>query len=468
MKNTNTQPLSNINRMIAFLKTALILSFLMPVIIVSQSSPPAVNLGTSGNFVLLAKTGISTTGTTQIVGDLGISPAAASFITGFELTMAAANTYSLSSLVTGKIYAADYTDPTPAKMTTAISDMQTAYTNAAGRTLPDFSEIYTGILTGKTLTRGLYKWTTDVLVSAGGLTISGSASDVWVFQISQNFSLSSAAKITLTGGAKASNIFWQVAGQVTMGTTSAMHGIILCKTKIVMSTGASLNGRAFAQTAITLDANAVVQPAVIVQPTINATIPANSATGVILKQKINAVFSQKMDSATISTSTFLLKTGSTPVSGSVSYQGLTATFSPAGNLLPNTVYTVTVTAGAKDTAGSSMANSYIWSFTTGIAVSITDYSGGVASFALDQNFPNPFNPSTSIQYFLEKPVLVILKVYNLLGNEVSTLVNNTQGAGSHTVHFNASEAGLNLTSGIYIYRLEAGTFIATRKLTYMK
>jgi len=144
-----------------------------------------------------------------------------------------------------------------------VGDMETAYTNAAGRVTPDFSELYTGNLTGQTLLPGLYKWTTGVLVSAGGVTISGSASDVWIFQIAQNLTLGNGAMVTLIGGAQASNIFWQVAGQVALGTTAAMQGIILCKTQIAMNTGATLNnGRALAQTAITLDANAITTPTV--------------------------------------------------------------------------------------------------------------------------------------------------------------------------------------------------------------
>ena len=237
-------------------------SFTTGTAVVFNPQPP-VDLGTAGNFVLLAKTGISSTGTTQITGDIGLSPAAASFITGFGLIADASGTFSSSSLVTGKLYAADYAAPTPTMMITAVGDMQTAYTNAAGRVTPDFSELYTGNLTGQTLLPGLYKWTTGVLVSAGGVTISGSASDVWIFQIAQNLTLGNGAMVTLIGGAQASNIFWQVAGQVTLGTTAAMQGIILCKTQIAMNTGATLNnGRALAQTAITLDANAITTPTV--------------------------------------------------------------------------------------------------------------------------------------------------------------------------------------------------------------
>ena len=235
-------------------------AMIVPFTVFSQSSPEPVNLGTAGNFVVLAKTGISSTGTTQITGDIGVSPIAATAITGFGLIKDASGTFSTSSLVVGKIYASNYTDPTPTKMTTAIGALGTAYTDAAGRKLPDHTELYAGDLTGKTLTHGLYNWSTGVMISAAGTTISGSATDVWIFQIAQNLDVANGAIVTLSGDAKASNIFWQVAGKVTLGTTAAMKGIILCKTEIAMSTGATLNGAALAQTAVTLEANAISNP----------------------------------------------------------------------------------------------------------------------------------------------------------------------------------------------------------------
>ncbi|HEX7510661.1 MAG TPA: ice-binding family protein, partial [Chitinivibrionales bacterium] len=112
---------------------------------------------------------------------------------------------------------------------------------------------------------------TGVTVSSGGVTISGAAHDVWIFQIAQNLELASGAIVTLSGGAQASNIFWQVAGQVTLGTTAAMKGVVLCQTAIVMSTGATLNGRGLAQTAITLDANTITKPSAAVAVRIDAT-----------------------------------------------------------------------------------------------------------------------------------------------------------------------------------------------------
>ncbi|MCX5884777.1 MAG: Ig-like domain-containing protein [Proteobacteria bacterium] len=225
----------------------------------ATAGPAPVNLGTAGNFVILAKSGISTTGTTAVVGDMGLSPAAASFITGFGLIMDASNEFSTSSLVTGKIYAADYAPPTPAKMTTAVSDMETAYTDAAGRTLPDFTELGAGNIDRMTLAPGLYKWGTGVTIPIG-VTLSGGADDVWIFQIGQDLSVANGAIVTLSGGAQAKNIFWQVAGQATLGTTSDFKGIILCQTAIVLQTGAQMNGRAFAQTAVTLDATAITVP----------------------------------------------------------------------------------------------------------------------------------------------------------------------------------------------------------------
>ena len=209
--------------------------------------------------MILAKSGISTTGTTSIVGDIGVSPAAATFITGFGLIADASNQWSTSSLVTGKAYAANYAVPTPANMTTAVSDMQTAYNNAAGRTLPTATELGAGNIGGMTLAPGLYKWGTGVTIPTN-VTFAGGANDVWIFQIGQTLSVGNGAHVNLSGGAQAKNIFWQVAGQTTLGTTSVFNGNILCQTAIVLNTGATLNGRALAQTAVTLNANAVVKP----------------------------------------------------------------------------------------------------------------------------------------------------------------------------------------------------------------
>jgi hypothetical protein len=218
-----------------------------------------IDLGTAGNFAILAKSGISTTGATSVVGDIGVSPAAATFITGFGLIMDASNTFSTSSLVTGKVYAADYTAPTPAYMTTAISDMETAYTSAAGQVPVTITGLGSGNIGGLTITPGIYKWTTGVIIPTD-VTLSGNANDTWIFQIAQTLDISSAQKVILSGGALADNIVWQVAGQTTLGTTSQFKGTILDQTAIVINTGAWLEGRALSQTAVTLNGSVTPEP----------------------------------------------------------------------------------------------------------------------------------------------------------------------------------------------------------------
>ncbi len=253
---------------------------------ITAAGPAVVNLGTAGNFAILAKSGVSTTGTTSVVGDIGVSPIDSTAITGFGLILDSTTQFSTSSLVTGKIYAADYSPPTPINMGVAIGDMQTAYTDAAGRTNPTATELGAGNLDGMTIIPGLYKWGTGVTIPIS-LTLSGSATDVWIFQIAQNLDIGNGAIITLSGGAQAQNVFWQVAGQATLGTTSDFKGIILSQTAIVLNTGASLKGRALAQTAVTLNANAVVTPTgssgsistVTSTPTTNPITPTPTVNG---------------------------------------------------------------------------------------------------------------------------------------------------------------------------------------------
>ncbi len=216
-----------------------------------------INLRAAGDYVILAKTAISNISTSSITGDLGLSPAATSYITGLSLTNATG--YATSAQVTGRIYAADMASPTGTNLTTAVNNMITAYNDAAGRKSPDFSELGTGNIGGLVLTAGLYKWTNTVTLPSD-VTISGGANDVWIFQIAQDLTMGNGVNITLTGGAQARNIFWQVAGTVTIGTTSHFEGIILSMTGITIQTGASIKGRALAQTAVILDGNAVIVP----------------------------------------------------------------------------------------------------------------------------------------------------------------------------------------------------------------
>jgi len=216
-------------------------------------SQKVVDLGVAGNFVILSKSGITDVYKSTITGDIGSSP-----ISGAAILVKCTE-------VSGSIFSVDAAGPLPCRLTnpsmltTAVLNMQTAYTDAAGRSNPDFMNLGAGNIGGKTLTAGLYKFTTSVVIPTD-ITISGSATDIFIFQVAGTLTMSSSVKVILAGGAKAKNIFWQVAGAATFGTTSHFEGNVLGQTAINLKTGASINGRMLAQTAVTLQMNTVNKP----------------------------------------------------------------------------------------------------------------------------------------------------------------------------------------------------------------
>jgi hypothetical protein len=215
--------------------------------------PSPVILRSAGDFVILTKAGITNVPTSAVTGDVGTSP-----ITG------AADLLTCTE-VDGSVFSVNAAGPEPCrikdptKLTVAVLDMETAYRDAAGRKDPDFIELGAGDIGGLTLDPGLYKWGTSVKLPTE-VTLSGSEDDVWIFQIAGNLEVSDGVEVHLRGGARAKNIFWQVAGLVDLGTTSHFEGIVLSKTLIAMKTGASINGRLFSQTAVTLEKNKVTKP----------------------------------------------------------------------------------------------------------------------------------------------------------------------------------------------------------------
>lgn len=703
MKIITKNSATGLKRLTPFFGAILMAGMILPAI---AAGPTTVNLGTAGNFAVLAGSLISNVPTSAIVCDVGLSPAAGSNMTGFG-----------STEVTGTIYAVDVTGPAGSVpnaglLTLAKNDLTTAYTDAANRTpVPAgaFLNPGSGNLGGMTLVPGLYKFTSDALITGGNVTLTGSASDVWIFQIGSALTVGSGIKVILDGGAKAANVFWQVGSSATIGTGAAFKGTIMADQSITLMTGATLDGRALARIAAVTLASTTINCASdtlnadTIRPTVSFTIPVNGALCVPVNSKVVvATFSEKMDSSTFTSETYGVKFGTTPVSGTVSYTGTSVTFAPAaGNLPPNTTFIATITTGAKDLAGNSMAANYVWSFTTcetpdtttpiiiainnGLCVPInskiasvfsemmnpltitsstyflqngailipgtvvssgsnaiftpdvyftpkTQYtvtlkSGGPATgvhdmvcntlysdyvwsfttcdttdtkpptvtyigldtitpgaiipialskkanpsafttaqiiisfafskkmdpltittgtvtlrqgpvnipgtvFAIDTiayftptvslepnavytttittgvkdlaanaladnfvwnftagtavkgaansassksfalslwNYPNPFSLSTKIQYRIEMAAQVTLKVYNSLGNEVATLVNGRQEAGSYTVPFISKKGTLSLSNGTYFCRLETGSFVSMRKLIIMK
>lgn len=205
-------------------------------------SNQAVALGGAGAFAVLAGSTITNTGATGLTGDMGVSPGTA--VTGFP-----------PGTLTGTLHAGD-----PASAA-AIADLTTAYNDAAGRTLAPVA--VAGNLGGMTLPPGLYKSTSSLEVSSGDLTLDarGDANAVFIFQMASTLTTTSGRAVVLIGGAKASNVFWQVGSSATLGTTSAFKGTIMADQSITLNAGATLDGRALARIgAVTLDANAVVVP----------------------------------------------------------------------------------------------------------------------------------------------------------------------------------------------------------------
>jgi hypothetical protein len=312
---------------------------------VADLGPAPVNLGSAGNFVILAESGITTTGTTSIVGNIGVSPISGAAMTGFGLSLDPSGQFATSPLVTGNVYAADYSAPTPAIMTAAVSDMQTAYADAAGRVDPSNTDLDAGNIGGLILYPGLYMWSTAVTIPTNvTLNCQGNTKSVFIFQIAGGLNTGSGATVNLSGGCQPQNIFWQVAGGVTFGATSSFKGIILSQTAIVMGAGDVLNGRALAQTAVTLNADNVTAPAAKInqQPTI--TLSASTPT------TINAT--QNVTFTNVTTPGTPPYTYSYNVTGGNGFtiNGNKITFNAAGNYTVNE--TVIDSAGANSTSNN--------------------------------------------------------------------------------------------------------------------
>lgn len=234
--------------------------FGMPCTVIAAPLTP-VDLGGAAEFVVLGASKVSNIPASDITGNIGLSPATGSKITGFGLTE-----------VTGIIYTVDASGPAGSvaaatKLTAAKGDLTTAYNDAAGR-MPvptgKFLNPGSGDIGGMTLVPGLYKFTSGVSVSISGsdVTLTGKATDVWIFQIATTLTVGNGIHVVLAGGAKASNVFWQVGTSASLGTTSVFKGTIMADQSIALNTGASVEGRLLARiAAVTLASNTLVIPA---------------------------------------------------------------------------------------------------------------------------------------------------------------------------------------------------------------
>ena len=250
---TKRNPSPTLHQDITMLFTSVALFFLLA----SASALDGVDLDLAAEFAILAKTGVSTTVGSTVTGGMAVSPIALTAVTGFGLALDSTTAFATSGMVTGKVLGATHASPTPAYLTTAVSNMETAYHVAAGIATPDHVELYNGDIGNKTLAPGLYKWSTDVEF-ANDVTFVGGETGIWILQIAGNVIVGSAARVVLGGGAKAEYIFWQVAKSVDVGTTAHLEGIFLVLQMMDFKAGSSLYGAALAQTAVTLDDTDIV------------------------------------------------------------------------------------------------------------------------------------------------------------------------------------------------------------------
>jgi hypothetical protein len=222
-----------------------------------------VDLGSACNYAILAKSGIDTVPTSAVTGDIGVSPIAATAITGFSLNFdVASGLFSTSSQVAGKCFAADYGGATATDLTAAVNNMQDAYTATANRASTDNTRdnMNGGAIGGIIIGPGVYTFTVGVNISSD-LTFEGGVDDVFIIKTTGVLSQSANTNVFLSGGAQAKNIFWQVAGNATIGADAAMKGVLLVKTNVLFETGSSLVGSILAQTAVNLQMATITQAA---------------------------------------------------------------------------------------------------------------------------------------------------------------------------------------------------------------
>ena len=240
----------------------------VPVVVTcTTGATNCVDLKTSANYVIFGTSGITNASSNTVeTGNLGTA-AAASTITGFVKTLSVDGTYSTDPQVTGKIYAFDYVAPTPSAMTTASNDVLAAFTAAnavgggagVGAACPG-----AGNFSGLAIPPGVYACGGVTIPTSFTLAGTGAATDVWVFKLSGALGMTGGAGMTFTGtqGALPQNVFWAVAGAVSIGTGSTLEGVVLGASNIDTLGGSIVHGRLLSQTAVNLQAgtNVVTQP----------------------------------------------------------------------------------------------------------------------------------------------------------------------------------------------------------------
>jgi hypothetical protein len=232
-----------------------------------------IALLTAGDYVILTKSGITNVPQSIITGNIGVSPIAATAMTGFDLILEPGGQFSTSTQFTGRADAASYGGAVATRLTAAVLNMEYAYTDAAGR-LNGILNLGVGLLgvggnsggANEMLQPGVYTFGVniniqeDIYFEGSGTGPNQGELDTFIMQTSGNLLQLMNTRVHLVNGALAKNIFWQVAGNVWLMEGAHMEGILLVKTDANFVTGASITGRVYAQTACVLQMNTVTEP----------------------------------------------------------------------------------------------------------------------------------------------------------------------------------------------------------------
>jgi hypothetical protein len=203
--------------------------------------------------------GVSIGANGSVTGNIGLNADSISLV-GFGAVMDSSNAFSTSTLVSGKLYAADYVGSTPAILATAYADKTAASNDIVSPPTADGTDIGAGVLDGQVIPPGLYKWN-GALSITNDITLDGGPDDVWIFKMDGGFSVSIGKTVHLTGGANPKNIFWYASGAASFGANAEFQGILFSDSAIITGVDATVNGRLYAQTTVTLGGGStVVQP----------------------------------------------------------------------------------------------------------------------------------------------------------------------------------------------------------------
>lgn len=210
-----------------------------------------VNLGSASSFAILSKYGITRPlRPASVTGDIGTSPLSGEGI------------HLLCSEVKGNVYIVPGAGPYPCsiidpdRLSKAVSDMEKAYNNVAAMSSPNYLNLFGGSIGSIRLRPGLYKWN-NALKLTNNIFLNGGPNDVYIFQAGGNLDVSPNVRIVLSGGIQARNVFWQSAGNVTIGEASRFQGVILAKGAITVLTDATVNGQLLAQYNVSLYRNTI-------------------------------------------------------------------------------------------------------------------------------------------------------------------------------------------------------------------